>query len=144
MPEGETMVTFKYYDYLCREAHDIRIEVFVEEQGFRNEIDDNDDRAIHVVLFENGVPAATGRLFAKNKDTYIIGRVAVRKQYRNSGLGKKVVGRLEDRARELGGRCVELSSQCRVRNFYEKMGYFATGETYLNEFCEHIHMRKYL
>lgn len=36
------------------------------------------------------------------------------------------------------------NSQCRAQGFYEKIGYVASGETYLDEDCEHIHMEKKL
>ena len=50
---------------LCREAAEIRTEVFVREQGFEEEFDRIDPAALHVVLFEAGEAAATGRLFTE-------------------------------------------------------------------------------
>ena len=51
---------------------------------------------------------------------------------------------LEEKARELGAERLALSAQCRVREFYEKSGYTASGEVYLDQFCPHIHMEKSL
>ena len=31
-----------------------------------------------------------------------------------------------------------------ARPFYEKLGYWASGEEYLDEYCPHIHMEKEL
>ena len=52
--------------------------------------------------------------------------------------------RIEDKARELGADKIVLSAQCRVRGFYEKCGYTAYGDIYLDEYCEHIRMEKNL
>lgn len=121
----------------------IRTEVFIKEQGFKNEFDDKDADALHLVLFADGAPAATGRLMQGNEEkTFIIGRVAVLKKYRGLGLGSILVGVLEDKAKKLGGKNIGLSAQCRAKEFYEKMGYSAQGETYLDEYCEHVYMSK--
>ena len=60
----------------------IRLSVFVQEQGFSEslEFDGIDDTAWHAVLWDNGIPVATGRLFPGEEElSYPIGRVAVRK-----------------------------------------------------------------
>lgn len=43
-----------------------------------------------------------------------------------------------------GGTKITLSAQKRVKLFYEKNGYTAQGDEYLDEFCPHIHMSKIL
>lgn len=133
------------YDFLCEEARYIRTEVFMKEQGFKDEFDEWDDKVSHVVLFVDGKPAGTGRLLpGESKETFVVGRVAVLKQYRKLHLGSKIINALEEEAKKLGGRRIELSAQCRAQGFYEKLEYVASGETYLDEFCEHIHMEKQL
>lgn len=123
----------------------IRTEVFIKEQGFKNEFDEKDEGAFHLVLFADGLPAAAGRLLRGNGETtFVIGRVAVLEKYRGQGLGRIVVEILEKEAKKLGGEHIGLSAQCRVRKFYEKMGYAAQGGTYLDEFCEHVYMHKEL
>ncbi|MDY4474645.1 GNAT family N-acetyltransferase [Mitsuokella sp.] len=37
-----------------------------------------------------------------------------------------------------------LSAQIQARPFYEKLGYRASGEEYLDEYCPHIRMEKEL
>lgn len=122
----------------------IRQKVFVEEQGFRDEFDDTDAAAFHVVFFENGHAAATGRLFGDPAASMHIGRVAVLKEYRGRSLGSLVITTLEKKACDLGCLTVELSAQTRVRAFYEKLGYTAEGDEYLDESCPHIKMVKIL
>lgn len=97
------------------------------------------------MLFADGLPAATGRLLlGSDEKTFIIGRVAVLKEHRGLGLGSIVVSALEHEAKKQGGERVGLSAQCKVRKFYEKMGYAAQGNTYFDEFCEHVYMYKEL
>ena len=67
-----------------QQALEIRQKVFVEEQGFQDEFDDIDSTAIHFVLFDDSdKPIATCRVFKDViKNSYILGRLAVLKEYR--------------------------------------------------------------
>ena len=67
-----------------------RIEVFVKEQGFRDEFDDIDAIAIHFVAYDEGNrPIGTCRIFTvDDPQIYLLGRLAVVKDYRGKGLGK--------------------------------------------------------
>lgn len=122
----------------------IREEVFMKEQGFQNEFDDTDQISWHAVAYDEKMPAACGRLFCKKNDTYTIGRVAVRRAFRGNHLGELIMKSLEEQAKELGAKKIELSAQCRAAGFYEKLGYQMEGEEYLDEFCPHITMQKKL
>nr|MDE5742089.1 GNAT family N-acetyltransferase [Oscillospiraceae bacterium] len=135
------MISHKFYSVLPEEAKIIRNEVFVEEQGFRDEFDDNDKKCLHIVLFDGDTPIATGRIFPENGrgNTYIAGRIAVRNSYRGKNVGAEVMKLLESKAKELGAEILAVSAQCRAQGFYEKMGYTANGDIYLDEHCEHIH-----
>ena len=82
------------------EAKLIRQTVFVDEQGFKNEFDDTDNKAYHGIITDNGEPVSTGRLFTENGD-YHIGRIAVMKPYRGKGLGREIVSLLESKISEL-------------------------------------------
>lgn len=126
------------------DARDIRMHVFVEEQGFALEFDETDDIAWHVVLYAENTPIATGRTYPCGEDTYAIGRIAVERAYRGTGAGRAVVQTLEDMLRAEGVRFAELSAQVQAQGFYEKLGYGAYGSTYLDEHCPHIRMRKML
>lgn len=128
------------------EARSIRTRVFIEEQGFVNEFDDIDQNALHLVLFEHGTAAATGRLFAEARESepLHIGRVAVLPAFRRRGLGAAVLHELETAARAQGCTAVELSAQTRAAGFYEALGYQPFGDIYLDESCPHIRMKKNL
>lgn len=135
---------YKFYSALPNEARLIRTEVFVEEQGFQNEFDISDILCSHLVIFSDGRPAAAGRIFPPENGICVIGRIAVRRDFRGKDLGAKTVELLEEKARELGAEKTALSAQCRVTGFYRRLGYRASGEIYNDEFCPHIHMEKRL
>ena len=122
----------------------LRTEVFIEEQGFVNEFDEIDNRATHVLIYDGKTPVATGRLFTDDNENYTIGRVCVKKEYRDKKLGKRVILALEEDARKAGGRTATVSAQCRVQGFYEKLGYSATDDLHDDEGVPHITMVKAL
>ena len=123
----------------------IRQEVFVEEQGFHHEFDEIDSRAWHLVLYENGQAAGCCRLFSSNQpEVYILGRLAVRKSCRGRQYGEWLVREAEVWLRGRQVKRLALSAQVRVRPFYEKLGFTASGDEYLDEYCPHIHMEKEL
>lgn len=131
------------------DAYAVRTSVFVNEQGFSAEIeiDDIDKTAYHIVMFDGPKPIATGRVFPErpgNKDTYVIGRVAVLKRYRGEGVGFKLMATLEECAKSLGAKKAILGAQLQAKEFYEKCGYREYGEGYMEEQCPHVHMDKEL
>lgn len=135
---------YKFFDYLPQEAKDIRTEVFVNEQKFENEFDDIDDIAYHLIIWEGEKAIANARLYQDEdeKNSYIIGRLAVLKEYRKCHIGTKLMNLLEEKVKALSGEKISLSAQCRARAFYESLGYKASGDIYLDEYCPHIHMEK--
>ena len=119
----------------------IRTEVFMKEQGFDNEFDDLDHQSVFVVVYDKNVACGTGRCYKVDKG-YVIGRVAVLKEYRNQGIGKIILSRLEEEICKFGSRYIELSAQQRVQVFYEKLGYTRVGDVYFDEHCAHVKMIK--
>lgn len=135
----------KAYNYLPEEARTIRQAVFVDEQGFKEEFDSIDNTAVHAIAFIDGEPAATGRVFSEGADgTYVIGRLAVAKNARKTGVGSEVLKFLENEAKKLGAKRFELHAQMQAKPFYEKNGYKAEGDVFLDQFSPHILMVKSL
>ena len=135
----------KIYEKLPEEAQYIRQTVFVEEQGFREEFDTIDNTAIHAVGFADGSPSATGRIFpAEENGAYYIGRLAVLKDFRKGGTGSKMLAFLENEAAKRGASKIILHAQIQAQPFYEKNGYIAEGEPFLDESTPHITMVKKL
>jgi predicted GNAT family N-acyltransferase len=132
------------YESLPVHGAEIRKTVFMLEQGFQNEFDEIDDRAVHFVLFhENDIPAAACRVFwDAEMDSYILGRLAVLKQFRGQNIGAAIVEKAENYVRSKGGRVLSLHAQCRISGFYQKLGFTKFGEIENDEGCPHIWMRK--
>lgn len=139
----------------------VRFAVFVGEQGVspdgeRDEIDDLPS-TLHVVAYaDDGTPIGVGRLLAPHTDTMHgpavghggmdpsvphIGRLAVSAAARGTGAGKELMAFLEAAALERHGRSgsvrVELSAQDQALPFYERLGYAAFGDAYLDEGISH-------
>ncbi len=130
---------------LPHEAKAIREAVFMQEQGFQNEFDEMDQKAVHMVLFDEETPVATCRLF-KNEETgiYTMGRLAVMKAYRGKNVGSIMMKEAEKYVRKKGGTTIVLHAQCRVIDFYKKSGFIAFGKIEDDEGCPHTWMKKEL
>ena len=121
-------------------AMQIRKKVFVDEQGFseENEQDSFDSQALHVIV-EDGAPCGTGRLYFDGK-TWCIGRVAVLKEKRGQHLGDLVMRMLLNQALQMKLDNLYVGAQKQAAAFYEKYGFEPCGEEYLDEHCPHVPM----
>lgn len=129
------------------DALEIRRQVFIEEQHVPEdeEIDrfDDDpttvDDCIHVLLRLDGEPVGTGRLLLDDPpaERAHIGRVAVLQDQRRTGAGRVVMEALQDQARRLGRPGITLSAQLHAMPFYERLGYVARGDVFLDAGIEH-------
>lgn len=133
----------KTYEYLAEDAKMIREKVFMQEQGFVDEFDDADLQATQIVLYDERKPVATCRIFAgSTKSEFILGRLAVLKEYRGKNFGSKMLREAEKIVLQKGGTSIALHAQCRVQKFYEQSGYTVFGEIGEEEGCPHIWMKK--
>ncbi|MHA6532565.1 GNAT family N-acetyltransferase [Paenibacillus sp. BAC0078] len=129
---------------------DIRMKVFVEEQKVpaEEEIDEYDvlgDNVHHVLLLDEGVPVAAGRLIYYKAGTAKMQRIAVHKEYRSKGYGRILLLALEELARELGLEASILDAQCQAENFYSKLGYkVISTEPFYDAGILHVRMEKAL
>ena len=135
-------ISYKVFDYLPEEAKFIRTTVFVIEQHFVDEFEIDENKAIHIVMFDENKPIATSRIIYQDKHKcYVIGRFAVIKEYRNKGVGVKLMKFTEaEIIKRFGHIQIGISSQIQAQGFYEKCGYKTTNETYLDQHCPHIWM----
>lgn len=123
----------------------IRREVFVEEQGVspENEFDIVDTAAVHFLASVDGHALGTARLYCEN-GIGRIGRVAVLREGRGRGVGSALMAAAVKAAGESGFREILLHAQVRVRGFYERAGFQAEGEDYIEEGIPHVSMRQVL
>lgn len=133
----------KVFDKIPDDAIYIRKTVFMQEQGFSNEFDEIDNYSNHLVLYDEEKAIATARYYVKD-DEYIIGRIAVQKEYRGKHIGVEVLKQVEEKIRLQDGNTVKLLAQYEKKLFYEKQGYIEQGDIEMDEECPHIWMYKEL
>lgn len=124
----------------------LRRVVFIEEQGVSeaDEVDGLDGSAIHLLAFDGPTAVGTARLLVKGP-VGKIGRVCVLPVARGTGLGAALIRAALDVLRgEAGVREAYLGSQSHATGFYEKLGFVAEGEEFLDAGIPHRHMRRAL
>ena len=139
------MKKIKIFDSLPSDAMDIRVAVFVREQGFIDEEDENDSVATHFVMYEDSKPIATCRIFPTDDGKeYFFGRLAVLKKYRGQGLGSRLLKAAEEYVASKSGEKISLHSQYHAKEFYEFCGYTVCGEIEYEQNHPHVPMTKNL
>ena len=124
-------------------AFNIRRKVFIEEQNvpFEEEKDGLDEEAEHFLLYVGKKTAATCRLRILDK-TAKIERVACLKEYRGLKLGKIIMEYLMDYIKNQSDAVIMvLGAQCSVVGFYEKLGFIAEGDIFLDAGIKHRLMK---
>lgn len=129
-------------------AMPIRRTVFIEEQSVPEELewDAFDEPGFHVLVFDDAArkAVATARLSPRGNGLCFFNRLAVLAPWRGKGAGRLLMETLLDEARRRSQRDLELHAQTRARGFYEKFGFAAEGQPYLEAGIEHITMRRML
>lgn len=146
---GEPMVQVKTGSWaeMGELARQLRTEVFIGEQRIPKEMewDDEDAACVHAVGCNRlGQPVATGRLLPSEQGVAKIGRMAVDRVLRGKGLGRDVLLALMDVARQRGDRQVALHAQRSAEGFYQRLGFVAQGEPFVEAGIDHIEMVKLL
>ncbi len=126
------------------DPYQVRVEVFMKEQGFSSEKDEIDDTCTHFTGYIEGIPVASGRCYITDKNTMMIGRIAVLKPYRKQHLGAAMLEAIEKYCQSLNVMRLMLSAQCQAMGFYEKAGYHKLGDVYMDEHCPHQLMVKFI
>ena len=123
----------------------LREEVFCGEQGvsLAEERDGRDEEALHLVVVDDGVVVGTCRLLVEGT-TVKLGRMAVSRTRRGLGLARALITEAEARARALGGERIVLAAQLSAQPLYDRAGYAAFGEVFLDAGIEHVMMAKAL
>jgi len=147
--EGQTVTTLEtgHWSTLKDKAQPVRTQVFVQEQGIdaKDEWDAADTSAVHAVITNRfGHPLGTARLLEKSPVVAQIGRMAVVRVMRGSGLGGQLLNALVDIAKARGDKEVHLHAQCSVQAFYAREGFVPVGEPFDEVGIAHIEMRKVL
>lgn len=124
----------------------LRSEVFIVEQNCAyQDIDQKDQFALHVFLKKNNQIIAYTRIFKPNDyfEYSSIGRVVVLKKERASKIGSQIMSFSIKKIEEIFNETkIKISAQKHLISFYEKLGFIAIGEEYLEDGIPHIAMIK--
>lgn len=138
------MRTAVYKNSLPEDAMMIRKCVFMEEQGFENEFDEIDSYAYHIVMYnDSDIPMGVCRVFYdEHEKSFVLGRLAVLKEYRKNHLGSALIGEATKYIKQLNGTSLILHAQLQAKDFYIRNGFLAYGEIGYDEGVPHIWMKK--
>ena len=124
----------------------LRSEVFVVEQNcVYQDIDNKDQKAIHVLGFYNDDLVAYCRLFNAGEyfDNASIGRVIVAQKDRDKKWGNNLMIEAIAAVKSVFNETkITISAQFYLQKFYESHGFVKTSEIYLEDDIEHIEMKK--
>lgn len=139
--------TIKPYNELSKDQFfdilKLRIEIFVVEQScYYQELDDEDKKAFHVSVYNNGIIVAVGRIIPDlNNREVKIGRIAVKMNQRKKGFASSMMeDMLNFISKKYGDFSVFLSAQTYLIKFYQSYGFNEIGDTFLEDGIEHINM----
>jgi ElaA protein len=124
----------------------LRSEVFVVEQNcVYQDIDNKDQKALHVLGYYNEELAAYSRLF--DAGVYFeyasIGRVIVAQKFRDKKWGNNLmIEAIAGIKQNYDKIQITISAQMYLQKFYESHGFIKTSEMYLEDDIPHIEMKK--
>ena len=122
----------------------LRSEFFVvEQQCIYQDIDNKDEKAVHIFLKEKNEIIAYSRVF-KEKEYFenpSIGRVVVANKRRMYGVGKKIMNiSINYIKQNIKAKNIEISAQKYLKKFYSNFGFVQQGDEYLEDNIPHLRM----
>ncbi|MEW2920619.1 GNAT family N-acetyltransferase [Muricauda sp. ANG21] len=122
----------------------LRSEIFVVEQDcVYQDIDNKDQKALHVLGLKDGELVAYTRMFKPGDyfENASIGRVVVAQKQRKYGYGKQIMQvSLAAIAQRFPKTTIEISAQKYLLKFYTELGFTTQGEEYLEDGIPHVRM----
>jgi len=140
--------SFKTFNELTKEELysllRLRAEVFVVEQDCPyQDVDNKDQKALHVFAIENNEVIAYTRVF-KAGDYFqeaAIGRVVTKPSYRGMGLGQKLMKKTINFIDKSSiSKPIRISAQTYLIPYYESFGFKKIGIEYKEDGIPHIGM----
>jgi ElaA protein len=122
----------------------LRSAVFVVEQNcVYQDLDDKDQKALHVLGYRNRHLVAYTRIFEPGAyfNEASIGRVVVKLSDRNKNYGCDIMlASVEAVKTRFKTSSIRISAQTYLTNFYNNLGFKADGGEYLEDGIPHINM----
>ncbi|TDK37399.1 GNAT family N-acetyltransferase [Rhizobium deserti] len=139
-----TVLTVPVFSMLCNEGFRLRREVFILEQNVppEEEFDADDFTAFHVVAIQAGEVAGALRIIYAEE--YVkIGRVVVGMAWRGKGIASAMLCYAMDAHREARGNRFHLAAQSDKMGLYERFGFKAYGDEFLDVAIPHFNMKNF-
>ncbi|MBN1117622.1 MAG: GNAT family N-acetyltransferase [Bacteroidales bacterium] len=137
----------KYKDLTINELYQIlalRARVFVVEQHcIYNDLDDQDQSAVHIFKQGNNKVEAYLRILPEHFrfPEYSIGRVVVDRESRKNGFGREIMHEaINYLVNTTGAEKIRISAQSYLEKFYRNLGFEPDSEEYLEDGIPHIEM----
>jgi len=133
-------------DRELKAAFEVRLQVFVEEQGISEELelDDLDQEALHMVVKDGERVIGTARVLFLTANQAKIERMAILKPFRRRGIGKGIMSFLNEELRNKQVEQVVLHAQYAVVAFYKSCGFEESGLPFQEAGIKHIKMERQL
>lgn len=124
----------------------LRAEVFVVEQDCPyQDVDNKDQKAIHVFASKNGKVVAYSRVFRAGDyfEETAIGRVTIKQSFRGTGLGKELMEKcIYYIDMHFDSDTIHISAQTYLKEYYQSFGFKQVGKGYLEDDIPHIGMHR--
>lgn len=143
----------KRYDELTRDElyalFQARTTVFAGEQGIKYpDADGVDKYATHIFATdEAGSVIANLRIYFKEDEENVahVGRCLVVKEFRGQGIGKELMRKAVDYARDvMHAREIYIEAQKHAEGFYKSCGFKTVSDVYMIVSIPHVEMRYYI
>jgi len=122
------------------EILDLRLTVFVMEQNIMYvDTDFLDQECLHYMIYNEEKLVSYLRVIPKDLKykEYSFGRVATHKDYRKLGYATRLINEV---IKDLKGQDIRISAQSYLKFYYERFGFCAIGDNYLEENIPHVKM----
>jgi predicted GNAT family N-acyltransferase len=138
------ILTVPLFSTLCNEGFKLRREVFIAEQKVPpdEEFDTYDLTAHHVVALAAGEVCGTLRVL-HTQEHVKIGRVAVAMAWRGQGIASRMMDYAMTEHRGARSNRFYLTAQSDKVGLYERLGFVAYGDEFLDAGIPHLAMKNY-
>jgi ElaA protein len=148
LPLKKMVIKTKTYSELTKnELYEIlrlRAEVFIVEQNCPyQDVDNKDQKAVHVLGYNNNELIAYSRIFKPNDyfDLASIGRVVVAENQRKYKYGYQLMEEsIKVVNKYFNETTIAVSAQKHLKKFYNNLGFKQKGKGYLEDDIPHIYM----
>lgn len=120
-------------------AFDIRVKVFVDEQGVNKDLEyEHEEESTHFIAVVDGKEAGTAR-WRKTDKGIKLERFAVLPDFRSTGVGKELMDALLNDI-DTKAQKVYLHAQSQVVDFYKKQGFAPVDDEFEEAGIKHYKM----